>query len=245
MKKKEEVKMNIISYPSPEETARQLAAFIADKVSKSDTYNIALTGGSSAPILYDALAASEIDWFKVHLFFACEVLTGAQRGAHYEQAHRHLISKVPLRDEQVHAFPLDAANSEEAARHYAEETASVVPHLDGLPRFDLVLLALGEDGHIAGLFPGQEELYHEEGVFLSNTTPEEQAVCTLSLKALGEAKSIVLYAFGSEVRFVIGNMVNLMPQAKAYPANMLTALHPWSILYADADAMREKSYAIY
>lgn len=238
--------MNILSYPSPKEVAQKLAERIAEEVEKKPVYHLAITGGEDAPMVYQALAAANINWQKVRLYFVSEVISGRQAGINYDVARHHLITKVPIREEQVYRIPIDADSAAQAAQSYQQQVTGEVPLLNGYPLFDAVLLALHEDGHVAEIHPGQEELYYKEDVYLVNKRPESgEETVTLSFQALSEVKKIFLYAFGDDIRFVIGNMVNLMPEAKAYPANVLTALNPWSTLYADAAAMREKSYAIY
>ena len=80
--------MNTISYPSAETTAKKLAERIQQEVEKSEVYYLALTGGFPAIPLYQALANTPIEWSKVQIYYASEVMSGQQKGLH------HLISLI-------------------------------------------------------------------------------------------------------------------------------------------------------
>lgn len=238
--------MNIMTYPTLEVATKKLAERIKQEVDKNELYTIALTGGLNAPKLYQALAEEEIDWAKVHIFFAHEVLTGPQKGFNYQLAKGHLFDKAPIDPSHIHPLPLDLDDSEAIREQYTELVTQIVPTLGNHHRFNIVLLEMHDDGHVAGYYPGDEEFYHDESAYLVKPRPQDkQLEMTLGCEAMGAAKSLVFYAFSEKLRFVVGDIVNLMPQAKLYPSNYLMALFPWSYIYTDGDAMREKSYAIY
>ena len=95
----------------------------------------------------------------------------------------------------------------------------------------------------------RQELYISDDVFAPNKMTTEQGeqrqLVTVTLEALEESKRLVFLALGQDVRHAVGHIINLLPEAKAYPANFLAAKIPWVHLFADDQAMREKSYAIY
>lgn len=237
--------MNILAYNTPEETAKQLAKKIASEVSQRATYHLALSGGSDTIPLYGALVAADIDWRKVHLYFVYEAVNGPEEGKNAAFAQTYLLDKIPLPEGHFH--PIEGAVDPAClAASYAKHVEAIVPHLQGSPRFDMVLLEMHEDGHTAAIFPGQEALFHEEEAFIALKHPQQmQHYVTMSMKALENAKTIIFYSFDDATRFVIGNIVNLMAEAKNYPANYLAALCPWATLYTTEHVMREKTYTIY
>lgn len=238
--------MNIMTYPTAEVTTKMLAERIKAEVDKNDSYYIALSGGINAPILYRALSESEIDWKKVHIFFAQEYLTGPQKGFHTMLAKAHLFDKTAIAPDHIHEVPLYLEDTKAITEAYSQEIASMVPILEGHPRFNIVLIEMFDDGRALGFYPGDEEHYTNESPYLLKQRPEDGVeVLTLGCEALESVKSIIFYAFGDKLRFVVGNIVNLMAEAKLYPTNYLLSRYPWGYIYADGEAMREKSYAIY
>ncbi|KXB34456.1 hypothetical protein HMPREF1869_01188 [Bacteroidales bacterium KA00251] len=238
--------MNILTYPSAEETAKKLAERIKKEIDGSQAYYIALSGTKKAALLYRALSEEDIDWKKVHFFFSMDLFSGKQKGLHQRLAKAHLFDKAPIDPDHIHPINLEAKDAETAKHEYIDEVSRFVPSLGGHFRFDMVLVEMYDDGQALGFHPGDEELYSHEAAYLTKRRPmDNEELVTLGCEALGSAKSIVFYALGEELRFMVGNIVNLMPPAKLYPANYLLSLYPWSYLYSDSEAMREKSYAIY
>ena len=115
---------------------------------------VALSGGSTPMALYRLLAREPIDWTRIHVFWGDERLVPPEDPENsYGQAWEALLKHIPIPTENIHrvASELDPVA---AARDYASILREfAAPPLDW-PRFDLVLLGLGEDGHTASLFPG-------------------------------------------------------------------------------------------
>lgn len=237
--------MNNISYSTTEETALKLAERITQEVQKSEVYHLALSGGIDAVPIYKALTIAPIEWEKVHIYFTYEFVQGGKAGFNYTLAQGHLFNKINIPEKNIHRI-IPNTDSEKEVRRYLNEELVLLPKVDGKPRFDFALIEMGENGHTVGIHPGQEELFWSEEFYISNTIPNsEDNVVTTTFSMLEVSKTVAFYAFGGKSRFIIGNIVNLMPEAKAYPANYLSALCPWMYLYADAESMSEKSYSIY
>ena len=118
---------------------------------------VALNGGSTPNRLFELLATEfhdRVDWDKVHIFWGDErCVPPDDPGSSYGQARGILLSRVPIPDANIHRIPGELGPVR-AAHEYAlalKQFAS--PPLDW-PRFDLVYLGMGEDGHTASLFPG-------------------------------------------------------------------------------------------
>lgn len=143
--------------------AAQAAEFIAraarEAVQERGRFMLALAGGKTPEETYRHLAepqqVSAMPWENTHLFFGDErfVPPDDQR-SNFATVRRTLLAGVPIPASQVHSVPTTLGSAAEAAAAYSEELAQ---HFTGCehapPRFDLILLGLGEDGHTAGLFP--------------------------------------------------------------------------------------------
>ena len=129
----------------------------AQSIAERDRFLVALNGGSTPTRLFQLLATDfrdEVDWSKVHVFWGDErCVPPDDPGSSYGQARDVLFSRVPTPDANIHRVRGDLGPVE-ASKEYAltlKEFSS--PPLDW-PRFDLVYLGMGEDGHTASLFPG-------------------------------------------------------------------------------------------
>ncbi len=132
----------------------------ARAITERGQFLVALSGGSTPIKLYELLAQSpyreQVDWPRVHVFWGDERCVPPEDLENsYRQAHDVLLALVPIPAENIHRVQSDL-EPETAAIDYAlvlKQFAS--PPLDW-PRFDLVLLGMGSDGHTASLFPGSE-----------------------------------------------------------------------------------------
>ena len=235
--------MNYHQYSTPELVTTQLAQFIAEAVEATEgDFHLALSLEEHAEVLAQALTSepwrSRIAWDRVHFYLLHEQLGEADL-AHRTLLQRLLFDPLQIPAEHIHAVEESAQEPAQAAASLQQHVAERVSHLDGRPQFDLA----------AGVYPDQVELYISDDVFAPNEMTTEQGeqrqLVTVTLEALEESKRLVFLALGQDVRHAVGHIVNLLPEAKAYPANFLAAKIPWVHLFADDQAMREKSYAIY
>jgi 6-phosphogluconolactonase len=118
---------------------------------------VALTGGGSAPPLFAQLRGklqAKVPWSALQVFFTDErAVPPDDDESNYGMAKRELFAKVPLDSARIHRLRGEAANLDEEARRAAKEIREIAGEP---PRFDLVLLGLGPDGHICSLFAGRE-----------------------------------------------------------------------------------------
>ena len=123
-------------------------------IAKRGVFYVALAGGSTPKGLYEKLAtepyAQQIDWARVHLFFGDERCVPADHDdSNYKMARLAMLDKLPIPADNIHRMPTETGDAAEVAIAYAK-TLQAVMHGAA---FDLVLLGLGPDGHIASLFP--------------------------------------------------------------------------------------------
>ena len=147
-----------------ESLSRSAAEFFietcAQAITERGRFLVALSGGNTPMGLYQLLAQSpyreQTDWRHAHVFWGderCVPIEDLENS--YRQAHDTLLSRVPIPTENIHRVQSDL-EPDEAAKDYAHVLKDFAsPPLDW-PRFDLVLLGMGEDGHTASLFPGSE-----------------------------------------------------------------------------------------
>lgn len=137
-------------------------------IAKRGWFSLVLSGGGTPQRLFEFLArveyAEQISWPQVHVFWGDErCVPPDQPGSNYKQAFDTFLSKIPIPAENIHRVRGELSPAE-AAEDYAEQlraftsTPDTSPaDLSGVedaPRFDLILLGMGNDGHTASLFPG-------------------------------------------------------------------------------------------
>src|SRR5258707_2636582 len=145
--------------------AEALAKAAADRILARIAANrgrvaICLTGGSSPRQLYQLLATegyrSRIPWQRVHWFIGDERFVPADDPLNNMGAARRIFLDRYAPASNIHAIPTDTASPEQAARRYESELKSFygANELDSVrPLFDVVLMGVGPDGHVASLFP--------------------------------------------------------------------------------------------
>lgn len=174
-------------------------------IAKRGVFYVALAGGSTPKGLYQMLAAmpysSKIDWSRVHLFFGDErCVLPSHNDSNYKMVSEAMIDMLPIPETNVHRMPTELSDASEVAKRYAETMTKVMK----AEPFDLVLLGLGPDGHIASLFPDTPalevtdslttELYVEKFASwrVTITYPVINAARQVIVFIAGEAKSAIV-----------------------------------------------------
>jgi 6-phosphogluconolactonase len=126
-------------------------------------FSLTLSGGSTPRELHLRLASpplkDQVDWPNVHIFFGDErCVPPDDPQSNYRMAHETLLSKVPIRPENVHRMRGELP-PEEAAQAYEAELKAFFGSEQ--PRLDLVLLGMGDNGHTASLFPGLSAVHEQ------------------------------------------------------------------------------------
>lgn len=174
--------------------ADRITSILADTIATSGRAAVALTGGRTARVLYAALAdpsrpwRTRIDWPALDIYWSDERhVPPSHADSNFGMARDALLALVPVREDAVHRIRGEAADPGEAAADYAR----------GLERLDLSLLALGDDGHIASLFPHSDALLERQrSVVAVPATESRLGRTTLTPPALVKASATVLLASG-------------------------------------------------
>jgi 6-phosphogluconolactonase len=152
----------------PQAVADEVAGWVAGlaqrAVNDHGSFSIALAGGSTPRLLYNALASAQwrdrVDWPTWHVYFGDERASPPDDpSSNYHLAETTLLSRVSIDPTRVHRMPADRPDLDAAANEYSDLLASSLPAgANGAPRLDVVLLGLGENGHTASLFPATPAL---------------------------------------------------------------------------------------
>ncbi len=193
--------------------AERIAAALDAAVAERGRADVALTGGSTPPLIYGRLAApglrERVAWERVHLWWGDDrFVPRVDPLSNVSLADRALLGPtggIPIPAANVHPFPTDRAidaglGPDWCAGTYAAELAAAVPAQDGWPAFDLVLVGIGGDGHLLSVFPGSPALTSDRlGLGIPAPTHIEPHVprVTLNPAILPAARAVLAIVAGA------------------------------------------------
>ena len=165
-------------------------------------FHLALSGGSTPGRLYELLALRDLPWERVHVYLMDERLVPLDSPqSNYALIRERLLDHAPIPETNVHPVPVTDSSAAQAAAEY-ERSLAALPRRSGsgAPRFDLVLLGMGEDGHTGSLFPGSRALA-ETDRWAADVAPEESpdglARVSLTLPVMNSAELVLVHISGS------------------------------------------------
>lgn len=179
--------------------AELLARAILDSIDRHAVARVALSGGTTPAEAYRRLARFDLPWSSIEWFWVDERAAPVQSDrSNYHNAARDLM----LAPDRVHAMQADDPDLDAAARRY-ETLLRRTFGIAGAVAFDAVTLGVGEDGHVASLFPGmQSTLIDDRLVIPVPAQPDRglEARLTLTAPVLLEARLLVVMARGAAKR---------------------------------------------
>ncbi len=208
--------------------AAEFATLASRAVQSHGRFSVALSGGSTPKSLYTLLASgsvSNIPWERIFFFFGDERFVPPDHpDSNYRMARETgLFSKVS--DDRVFRVRTEEKDADTAALDY-EQTLRKFFGLQPreFPRFDLVLLGLGPDGHTASLFPGTAALNEARRLVVANWVDKFQTYrITFTLPVLNRAACVMFLVAGADkadiVREVLENENANLPSQKVRPPN--------------------------
>ena len=168
----------------------------------------ALSGGRTPIPFYQKMTepGEEFHWGETHIFLADErFVPHGHPDSNFGMLSETLFNRVPIPSSQVHPIPVEEATPEHAAVRYEEEIRKFFrPGPGKFPRFDLILLGIGTDGHTASLFPGTPVLENRESLVAAVRLDEKRHHrITLTLPVLNQSANIVFLARGKEKASIV------------------------------------------
>jgi 6-phosphogluconolactonase len=210
---------SVVVHSAPDVLAEAVAARLiirlVDAQAERGAAGLVLTGGRVAAKVYRAVAASSardaVDWSHVDFWWGDErFLPSGHPDRNESQARAALLDAVRVDPARVHPMPPsdgpDGADPEAAAARYAEELAAAAkPGSERLPHFDALLLGVGEDGHIASVFPEHPAVYETRPAVAVRGAPKPPPVrITLTPPAIATAEEVWLIATGPDKADAVG-----------------------------------------
>ena len=231
-------------FASPFELAEALAIDIVKKITDAGTrkpvFSIALTGGNTPDMLFSILGdhfAGSVNWNSVHFFWVDErCVPPDDPESNYGMVRAAFLNKIKIAENNIHRMKGEDDPVNEANR-YANTISEYTVKNKGLPAFDITLLGLGEDGHIASIFPGSEIFFSSGPLCLPAVHPVTgQNRITLSGRVINNSRIIYFMVTGKNKAEIVKNILYNKTGALKYPASFIVPVDGEVFWYLDAGA---------
>jgi 6-phosphogluconolactonase len=223
------MKPAIAIYPNMDALIHATAERVADTIEQAlqgqKAATLVLTGGKTPKPVYEILGSppylERIDWKRIHFFWGDErCVPPEDPESNFGMAWNALISKLGVSSDHIHRMKGEMEDTETAASLYENEIRKVTK--SEVPSFDMVLLGMGADGHVASLFPGTS--WNEEKLVVANHVPQTGVKrISMTPRILNEARTIIFIVAGAEkskaLDEVLGNPASHMPAARIHPVS--------------------------
>lgn len=182
------------------EAADRFVELARQAIVENGRFSVVLSGGSTPEAMHRLLAQSprkqQVDWQNVHLFWGDERFVPPDDPASsVRMARETLLNHVPIPAANIHAMPTIGLSPTEAARQYEQTIAAFFA--PDPPRFDLIFLGMGPDGHTASLFPQQTVALSDRWVAVVTDSPKPPPLrLTLTYKIINQAANVVFLVAG-------------------------------------------------
>lgn len=238
---------NIHIFDTPESTARAVAEWMllkaTEKVKHSLPFNVALSGGNTPKLLFQILAADYQDsmpWHILRLFWVDErCVPPTHPDSNFGMTYENLLRQVPIHDANIFRMTGEADPQKEVMR-YEQLLDNQLLKTNGLPKLDLVLLGMGDDGHTASIFPDQMDLLDvAETVAVAVHPTSGQKRITLTGGIINSAENIVFLITGASKASVLRQIIKHEPGFENYPASHIHPSKGSLAFYTDKAAAAE------
>jgi 6-phosphogluconolactonase len=198
-------------------------------VNEKGSFSVVLAGGSTPKALYgllvnDPALRAQVPWDKMQVFFGDERHVGPDHpDSNFRMANEAMISKSPLKPEQVTRIKGEYPDAEQVAREYELAIRSYFKLAEGeFPRFDLLLLGMGSEGHTASLFPGAKALHEKRRIAVSSWVGKLLSErITLTPPAINHAAHVIFMVTGADKAPALTAVLERVYEPDQLPAQLI------------------------
>ncbi len=231
-------------YADQSSLAKNTAAYIIKSASTAidqrGQFRIALTGGNTPKLLYSELALLDTDWSKWIIAMGDErCVPHSNPDSNIGMATEFLLNKVPVPPQNILSISENYSSPEEAAEHFTSTLKPLIDDSGWIPRFDLILLGLGEDGHVASLFPGNESLDVTDKAVVASAPgvlPPPVDRITFTYPVINAANEVIVLVSGKNKAEVVHKVLETGEDYHIRPANGIHVINGDEIWMLDEAA---------
>lgn len=210
-----------------QQTAAEFLRLAKESVAAQGRFTVALAGGSTPHAAYTLLASDPyrevIPWEQIYFFWGDErPVPPDHPESNYRLAYEALLSKVPVLPTHIYRIQAEKG-AQQAAEDYEGQLRQFFSlAADEYPRFDLILLGMGPDGHTASLFPGTTAVHETTRLVLAPWIDKLQSFrITLTPPVLCNAAQVILGVGGAEKAEALQHVLQGTYQPDLYPAQIV------------------------
>lgn len=206
---------------------------------RKDPFHLALSGAGTAQRMYNLWVREyrdKINWEQLRFYWVDErCVAPHDEESNFKHADELLFRPLDIPLGHIHRIHGEREPQIEA-EHYSEMVRWELPGYSCLPRFNCVILGIGNDGHTASIFPETPDLLTDEGCYAVSQHPQtKQKRITMTGPLILNSKAILIPVIGSEKTNILREIVNTSEEEKAlYPAAYIVSHAPEAILFTDS-----------
>lgn len=208
-------------------------------------FTIALSGGSTPKKLYALLATEKFqaafDWQKVQFFFGDERdVPPDTEESNFRMANDVLFSKIEIAKENIHRFLTESGDAKTVAEKMETELREFFRlNENEFPRFDLILLGMGADGHTASLFPETAALKENKKIVVENYVEKLQTFrLTFTVPTINNARSVIFLVAGEDKAEALREVLEGAPNPEKFPSQFVKPENGRLLFLLDEKAAR-------
>lgn len=234
--------MQVRIYKTKQQVAENFSQYFADLVASKEHLYIALSGGSTPKIVFDYLAENfaDLNWSKVHFFWGDErCVLPTDDESNYKMTMDYLLSKIAISNQNIHRIQGENNPKDEATR-YSEVLAQNLPKDIHTPKFDLVILGMGDDGHTASIFPHEIKLWDsKENCVVAIHPNSGQKRVSITGKIINNASQVAFLVTGESKAEKVFEIIKNTGNYKSYPASLVKPISGKLVWFLDEAAAKE------
>lgn len=227
--------------------AEALISLAAQATEARGRFVVALSGGRTPRGLYQALTTAKyrkrLDWNRVEFFWGDERAVPPDHDeSNYRTARETLLKPLGIYSAHIHRMEADRAELASAAAGYAAEIATCFETWlsDPPPRFDLILLGLGQDGHTASLFPHSGALGVTDRWVVANHVPQLSTTrITMTIPLINRARAVFFLVAGDEKATALARVIHGPMDPARFPAQRIHPTNGRLVWFVDRQAARQ------
>lgn len=192
-------------------------------IKKKGEFHIVLTGGETPIFIYEKLKHIQTEWTKWHFYYTDERMNC--ESIHFKNEYiirNNLLKHIPINESQIH-FMEELSDINDTVEFYSS-------FFDSAPIFDLTLIGIGEDGHVASLFPGQNlglSLDSPSLLPVYNSPKYPSRRISFSMSRINRSLSIFIIAMGEKKSIIINKLID----GHDIPALHIKGIHNTTLFY--------------
>jgi 6-phosphogluconolactonase len=234
--------MNYLVFETAQKVVESLAKTMKELSKENRPVHISLSGGSTPKLLFRVLIEApyqdSIQWHNLHFWWGDErCVVPSDPDSNFGEAHELLFTHIDIPEENLHRIRGEEPPKQEALR-FADEMNQIIPHKNGLPSFDWILLGMGPDGHTASLFPNRANFNDQHLSTVAKHPESGQFRVSKTAKLIENSDSVTYLVLGESKAEILREIQQNPADSLAYPAARVKSTNGKTEWYLDLPAAK-------